>query len=406
MVPTRWTSGDPTPQDAHMEHSTASPLSQAPVRDGVVELSIGQPDPALLPSVALADAATSALRRYGSEALDYGAPAGPGPLVEWLRAHLERIDQRAPDDSELMVTAGNSHALDLAATMFTRGGDVALVEVPTYHLAIGILHDHDLEIVGVETDDDGLRLDALADTVDRLHNADRRVTLLYTVPTFGNPTGRTMPVERRREIAAFARRHSFVVVEDDVYRELAFEGVPPPSIGALDPGAPVIRLGSFSKTLAPGLRLGWLTGPASLVRSVINGGQLMSGGGLNPLIGLTVAEFAAAGAYERNVEHLRRIYRARRDVLVAALRAAIPDARFAIPTGGYFVWLRLPGGIDARKLLSAADASGVTYIPGALFDVSGSLDRSWLRLAFTRYAEDELALGARRLGGLVHSLMP
>jgi DNA-binding transcriptional MocR family regulator len=388
-----------------MERS-ALPLSQAPVRDGVVELSIGQPDLTLLPSAALAEAATSALRRYGSGALDYGAAAGPGPLVEWLRDHLERIDQRAPDVSELMVTGGNSHAIDLAATMFARGGDVALVEVPTYHLAIGILRDHDLEIVGVETDDDGLRLDALVDTVDRLHAADRRVALLYTVPTFGNPTGRTMPIERRREIAAFARRHNLVVVEDDVYRELAFEGVPPPSIGAVDPGAPVLRLGSFSKTLAPGLRLGWLTGPAPLVRRVVDGGLLTSGGGQNPLIGLAVAEFAAAGAYERNVEHLRRIYRARRDVLVAALRAAIPEARFDIPTGGYFVWLQLPGELDARKLLAAADARGVTYVPGALFDVSGSLDPSWLRLAFTRYAEDELALGARRLGELVHSLMP
>jgi DNA-binding transcriptional MocR family regulator len=232
------------------------------------------------------------------------------------------------------------------------------------------------------------------------------VTLLYTVPTYGNPTGRTMPLERRRALATLARQHDLVVVEDDVYRELAYEGSPPPSIGAVDPGAPVLRIGSFSKTLAPGLRLGWLTGPASLVRRVINGGLLVSGGGLNPLIGLTVAEFTAAGAYERNVEHLRRTYAARRDALVGALRAAVPEARFAIPNGGYFVWLRLPGEIDASKLLAAADAGGVTYVPGALFDISGSLDRSWLRLAFTRYAEDELALGARRLGELVHSLMP
>lgn len=389
-----------------MAHSSAVSLTQAPVREGVVELSIGQPDPSLLPSVALADAAASALRRYGSEALGYGAEAGPGPLLDWLRDHLARIDQRAPDDDELMVTAGNSQGLDLAATVFTRGGDVALVEVPTYHLALGILHDHDLEIVGVETDDDGLRLDSLADTIERLQTAGRRVRLLYTIPTFGNPTGRTMPLERRRAIAALSRQHDLVVVEDDAYRELAFEGLPPPSIGAVDPGAPIIRLGSFSKTLAPGLRLGWMTGPASLVRRVVIGGLVMSGGGLNPLIGLTVAEFAAAGSYERNVEHLRRTYRARCDVFVAALRAAIPEARFAIPTGGYFVWLRLPGEIDSREVLPAAEAGGLTYVPGALFDASGSLDRSWLRLAFTRYGEEDLALGARRLGRLVDSLMP
>ena len=164
-----------------------------------------------------------------------------------------------------MVTAGNSNGLDLVASVFAHAGDVALVELPTYHFALGILRDHGLEIVGVPTDEDGLILDELAATVDRLTAAGKRVALLYTIPTFGNPTGRTMPVERRRRVAEQARRHGFVIAEDDVYRELWFATEPPPSIWAVGGQAPVFRLGSFSKTLAPALRLGWPTGPASLV---------------------------------------------------------------------------------------------------------------------------------------------
>jgi 2-aminoadipate transaminase len=390
-----------TPPTTRALPSTGAALTQAAVREGVIELSIGQPDPTLLPADALAAAAESAVRRYGADALGYGAEAGPGPLVDWLREHLGRIDGRAPSAGELLVTAGISQALDLVATVFTRHGDVALVEVPTYHLALGILADHGLDLVGVPTDDGGLDPDALEGTVRRLHAEGRRVSMLYTIPTFGNPTGRTLSADRRRRVAELGSERGFVVVEDDVYRELWFDGVVPPSIGTFDPRAPVVRLGSFSKSLAPGLRLGWLTAPLELVARVVDSGVVSSGGGLNPLVGLTVAEFAAAGRYEPNVAALRETYRERRDVLVDALRAALPGATFDDPDGGYFVWLRLPAGLEARALLPVADAAGVTYVPGDRFDASGTLDGSWLRLSFARYPDDALAEGARRLGEVV-----
>ena len=379
------------------------PLSQATVRAGIVEFAIGQPDPTLLPADALGEATNRALQRFGGDAVGYGAEAGPGPLLDWLREHLGRIDARAPEPAGLMTTAGNSHGLDLVANVFARAGDVALVEVPTYHLALGILRDRGLELVGVATDEVGLRPDAVRDAIARVEAAGRRVSLLYTIPTFGNPTGRTMPVERRREIAAVAAEHRFVVAEDDVYRELSFGDPAPPSIGALDQDGWVLRMGSFSKSLAPGLRLGWLSGHAARIRTLLDSGLLVSGGGLNPITALAVAEFAASGAYEPNVEHLRRTYRSRRDALVAALRDALPDATFEVPAGGYFVWLRLPGRLDSGELYPGAEGAGLTYVPGRAFDASGTLDPSWLRLSFARYGAEELALGARRLGDLVAS---
>ena len=377
------------------------PLTQASVREGVIELAIGQPEPSLLPTRELAEASASALRRYGADALGYGAEYGPWPLVEWLSGHLGVVDSRAPADGELLITAGISSALDLIATAFTRRGDVVLVEVPTYHLALGILRDHGVELVGVETDADGLRIDAAEAAIGVARAAGKRVSLLYTIPTFGNPTGRTLPVERRAALARLAAANDMVIAEDDVYRELWFSAPPPPSIGVVDPAAPVLRLGSFSKTLAPGLRLGWISGPSALVSRVVEGGVLASGGGLNPMVALAVAEYAAAGHYEPNVARLRDIYRSRSDALAGAIREALPGAIFEAPEGGYFVWLRLPGGLSATTLLPVADAAGVTYQPASRFDASGTLDPSWLRLSFARFPEPDLIEGARRLGEVV-----
>src|SRR6187397_22418 len=319
--------------------TSRTPLTQASVREGVIELAIGQPEPSLLPTLDLAAASASALQKYGTDALGYGAEYGPWPLLEWLSAHLGAIDARAPATGELLITAGISTALDLIATTVTRHGDVVLVEVPTYHLALGILRDHGVELVGVETDADGLRVDAVEAAVDTARAAGKRVSLLYTIPTFGNPTGRTLPVERRAALARVATANDCVIVEDDVYRELWFSAPPPSSIGVVDPAAPVLRMGSFSKSLAPGLRLGWISGPSALVGRIVDGGVLASGGGLNPMIALAVAEYAEAGKYTSNVARLRDVFRSRSAALVGAIREALPDATLAEPEGGYFVWL-------------------------------------------------------------------
>jgi 2-aminoadipate transaminase len=202
-------------------------------------------------------------------------------------------------------------------------------------------------------------------------------------------------------LARVAAANDFVIVEDDVYRELWFSAPPPSSIGVVDPTGPVLRMGSFSKSLAPGLRLGWISGPSALVGRIVDGGVLASGGGLNPMIALAVAEYAEAGKYSPNVARLRDVFRSRSAALVGAIREALPDATLAEPEGGYFVWLRLPGGLSAASLLPAADAAGVTYQPGSRFDASDTIDPSWLRLSFARYGEDDLVEGARRLGQVV-----
>lgn len=374
------------------------PIIQMSARPGVIELGFGQPDPALLPAEGLRCAADAALARWGASALAYGAERGPGPLLEWLGQHLAQIDGRAPEPGELLITAGVSQAIDQICTLCAHPGDIVLAESPCYHLALRIFRDHPLELRAAATDGQGLDIAALADQLAALRRAGRTPRLLYTIPTFNNPTGTSLPAGRRRALVELAAHEGLLIIEDDVYRELAYDSAAPPSLWSMAAPGTVVRLGSFAKSLAPGLRLGWLTAGTALVRRCVSGGVIDSGGGVNHFTGLIVAQYGISGQYAAQVARFRTAYRARRDALLDGLRASMPaGCAWDAPAGGYFVWLRLPEGMDAAALLPQAEAAGVSYVPGARFhcDTRGA---NGLRLAFSLYGEADLSEGARRLG--------
>lgn len=378
-----------------------SGLTQFFAAPGVIDLAWGHPDPELLPADLIADAAAAALRRYGPDALGYGAWAGPPPLLDWLTAHLGRIDGRAPAPGELMVTAGNSQGLEMAVTMLTRPGDAVLAPVPTYHLALRILAEHPVRVVPLATDEDGPLPDAVTAAVEELRAHGVRARLLYTVPTSGNPTGITVPVARRQALLTATGAAGVTIVEDDVYRELAYDAPAPPSLWALGEPGSVVRLGSFSKTLAPGLRLGWLTSDVATTKAFVDGGLIDSGGGVAHFAAMVVSELAASGGYVANLDRLRADLATRRDVMVDALREHAPRLGFRVPSGGYFLWLSLPAGLTGAGLLPIAEAHGVSYLPGDVFTGGTDLGRDRLRLCYTRYAIDDLREAARRLGAAV-----
>ncbi len=381
------------------------PIIQLTLREGILDLGWGHPDGALLPVEAMRRAAARALEHYGADTLAYGDAHGPGPLRAWLVARIAAREGRAPDPSELMITGGASQGLDLVCALLTRPGDVALVESPTYHLAVRILRDHPLELVPVPRDEGGLRLDALEQIVAGLRRSGKAPRLLYTVPTFHNPTGISLAGERRGALVELAEAGDFVIVEDDVYRELSYDGPAPASLWSMAPAGRVVRLGSFAKSLAPGLRLGWLTADAATVARIADGGLLDSGGGVNHFTAMAVAALCEAGDFDAQVERLRAAYRERRDALVAALREHLPPScAVDSPAGGFFVWVRLPQGADASALLPAAERAGVSYIPGARFHLDGA-GANTLRLAFSLYGPAELREAARRLGGALSELL-
>jgi 2-aminoadipate transaminase len=374
------------------------PTVQITYREGIIDLGWGHPDPSLLPVAAMRRAAADALERHGPDALAYGFEHGPGPLRAWLDERIARLEGRAPEPDALMITGGVSHALDQVCTLLTRPGDVALVESPTYHLAVRVLRDHPLELAAVPRDAGGLRLDALAETIGSLRAAGKAPRLLYTVPTFHNPTGGSLAPERRRALVELAEAEGFVIVEDDVYRELAYDAPAPQSLWSLAPPGRVIRLGSFAKSLAPGLRLGWLTADSETVTRITGGGLLDSGGGINHFTAMTVAALCESGGFDAQVERLRAAYRERRDALVAGLREHLPPGcSLEAPGGGFFAWVRLPEGLDAAAALARAEAAGVAYIPGSRFHLDGGGAHA-LRLAFSLYPPAELREAARRLG--------
>jgi DNA-binding transcriptional MocR family regulator len=377
------------------------PTTQLVRRPGIIELGWGHPDAALLPVAEMRGAAMAALDRAGAAALTYGADQGAGPLLAWLRERIARTEGRAPAPDEIVITGGVSDALDQLCTLYTRPSDVVLVESPTYHLAVRILRDHPLDLVPVPADEYGLQVDALAAMIAGLRRAGRQPRLLYTVPTFHNPTGVCLSQERRAALIALAAAEELLIVEDDVYRELAYDGPAPPSLWSLAPPGTVARMGSFAKALAPGLRLGWLTANAELAVRLATSGVRDSGGGPNQFAAMIVAAFCEAGLFEQHVARLRSAYRARRDALLAALTAHLPPGcGVLVPAGGYFVWVTLPEGIDAGALLPGAEAAGVSFLPGTRFHLDGGGART-LRLAFSLYGEDELVEGAGRLGAVL-----
>ncbi len=380
------------------------PDVQYTIRPGVAELTWGHPNLALFPIEGLARAAVLALSRDDRAALSYGADQGPGSLIRPLCAWLGSREAHAPRPDQVFIAGGLSQGLDLLCTLYTTPGDPILVDSPTYHLALRVFRDHRLELIPVAGDEEGLRPDALADALAGLRRLGRQARFLYTVPTFGNPTGATLPLERRRAVVALAQEAGVTILEDDVYRHLWYDAPPPPPLSDLAPDN-VIRLGSFSKLLAPGLRVGWLIGPHEIVRGCARSGLMDSGGGISHFSAHVIAAFMELGLFDGHVEMLRAAYRARRDLFCDALARYLPrSCHWHVPGGGFFVWVRLPEGVDSADLLPRAEAAGVSYVPGTRFQADGRRSRH-IRLAFTMLAQDELEEGAQRLGSVLKDSM-
>jgi DNA-binding transcriptional MocR family regulator len=375
--------------------------TQMVLRDGFIEFSFGQPDPGLLPVDALRRAAADALDRYGPTMLAYGAPEGAWPLLGWIRDRVERVEGVSLALDECLGTGGNSDGIDQVCTLFTEPDDIVLVESPTYHLGLKVLRDHHLDLRPIPMDEGGLRVDALESTLAAVARDGHRVRMLYTIPTFHNPTGVNLADDRRRAVVDVAVRHGFLILEDDVYRELAYDVEAPPSLFALAPRGTVLRLGSFAKSLAPGVRLGWMNGRSDQIKRVWDGGLRDSGGAANYAMGMIVSALCASGEYDRHVARLRAAYHERRDALVQALESHLPEGcAFDVPGGGYFIWVRVPESIDTTVLAATAERHGVSFVPGARLCPDGR-GTHHLRLAFSLVAPHQMDEGIRRLAAAI-----
>ena len=360
---------------------------------GLIDLTWGHPDPSTFATADIAAAAAATAEKW--QALTYGFAAGAGYTRAAIAAHLSATD--CPTAAEdVVVTAGSSGGLDLLLTMLAQPGDVVFVEQPTYFLALRMFADHGLRVVGLTSDGDGPRADVLA-AAAAVARAEGRTVFLYLVPTFANPTGRCMPPSRQRELLDVAAEFDAYVIDDDAYRDTA--AVAPPSMWSLDHR--VLRLGSFSKSLSPGLRVGYLTADAAMVQRIAGCGLLDSGGGVNHFASMMVGELLRTGRFREIAAAAAARYAQRRAALAAALDASV--FTFAVPGGGYFLWLGLPAGVAAADAVAAAKAAGVLVANGRNFCVDEPSE-GFVRVSFSLLAESQLAEGARRLNTAVAAL--
>jgi 2-aminoadipate transaminase len=382
-----------------MRSSAMRDLMALTARPEVISLAGGLPDTSTFPPQSFAAQMTRIAQESAAEALQYGPTEGfeetKDCIVEVMGAEGMLVD---PHD--LIVTTGGQQAIDLVCKTLVDPGDVVIAEAPTYPGAVPTFCSYQAEVIQIECDTDGMRVDELERVLERLRGEGRRPKFIYSVPSFQNPAGVTMSLARRQRLVELARLHELLVVEDNPYGLLRYGGEPISPLYQLDGGDFVIYLGTFSKILSPGIRLGWAVAPPPVMEKIVLGKQA-SDLCTSTLTQYFVHEYFSEGRWRQYVADLVEIYRARRDTMIEALRDYFPAAAtWTEPEGGLFIWATLPDYIDTSDLLAKALRADVAFVPGqaAYVDERG---RNSMRLNFSGVTETEIREGIRRIGTVI-----
>jgi 2-aminoadipate transaminase len=383
------------PGPAHPEGGTAVSLDSGYAYSGIF------PD--------LTEAATRALTVFRAESLQYGTPLGMFAMRNWIAEFL-RDDGASVDVDNIIVVNGAKQGLDLICRVLTDEGDAIVVTGPTYFTAIPIFRSFGLEFVEVPQDAEGLDVGVLAERLAQRRAAGKpSPKFIYDVPDFHNPSGITMSLGRRRALLEIAVANDIAVIEDSPYRKLRYEGAALPSLKSLDRNGIVLALGTFSKLIAPGLRIGWVCGDPDIIARLA---RLKSDGGTSPVVQRTILEFLLSGGLEAHTARARAAYASHRDHMMAELAAELPEATFVRPHGGYYLWLTFPTGVDSTMLADRAYDAGVSAIAGSAFyaaDDPGSaraqgVPKRHMRLAYSGSDPERITEGVKLLAATYHSM--
>jgi 2-aminoadipate transaminase len=382
-----------------MQHVRASEIREilkVTERPDFISLAGGLPAPELFPVTEIAEAARRCFAEDGAAALQYSTTEGYAPLRAAIARRLPETTGARPGADEILITTGSQQGLDLVGKVFLDEGDVVLCESPTYLGGLQAFRVFGPRFVEVETDDEGM----IPASLERCLEAEPRAKLLYAIPDFQNPAGRTWSLARREAVLAIVERHRMAVIEDCPYGELRFSGSPLPSLMALAGPGQVLQLGTFSKILCPGLRVAWIAANRAMIEKLVlvkQAADLHSPSLNQRLVSRLLETYDLAAGIER----MRDLYRRRCGAMLAALEGEFPEgATWTRPEGGLFVWVTLPEGVSARDLLTRAIGVQVAFVPGGAFFPNGGHENT-LRLNFSIMTPERIAEGVRRLGALL-----
>jgi 2-aminoadipate transaminase len=375
-------------------------------RPSLISFTYGLPDAATFPSEELTGAASLVLREHAATALQYGSIHGSPRLIGTLIRKLKDDEGLDLAHEQVMITNGSSGALGQIARLLLDPDDYLVAEAPSFLGAVNIFRRAQAQIVEVPLDDEGIRIDVLEHALQSARANARRVKFIYVMPNYQNPTGVTLSFPRRHDLLDLAVEYRTLIVEDDAYHDIRFEGDALPSLFGIDAlgdiRGHVIRTGTFSKILAAGLRLGWIIAPAPIIRKLTT---FKDDGGTSPFASHVAAAYAEAGELGPHIEQLQQHYKRKRDAMLRAMRQHFPQGvSWTEPAGGFFLWVTLPEHLDASALLPLAREQGVEYLPGRACFASTSGSNN-IRLAYSQPSLDDIEDGIKRLGRVLASVL-
>lgn len=365
-------------------------------QDDVISFAGGLPAPELFPIEEINEINQIVLKEAGTKALQYTTTEGYAPLREWISKRMNERLGTSFDKDNILITHGSQQGLDLSGKVFLDEGDIVLCESPTYLAAISAFKAYGCSFIEIPTDLYGMDMEALEDVLRKTKN----IKLIYVIPTFQNPTGKTWNLERRKRLAELSAQYGFAVVEDNPYGELRFEGETLPSVKSFDTVGNILCTGSFSKIFCPGFRIGWIAGDKDIIRKYVlvkQGTDLQC----NTIAQMTIAEYLKRYDIDEHIKKIVEVYRKRRNVAVKCIERYFPDnIKFTHPEGGLFTWIELPEGVSARKILEICLKRKIAFVPGGSFFPNENKENTF-RINYSNMPEERIETGLQILGEVV-----
>lgn len=367
-------------------------------QEDVISFAGGLPAPELFPIDEINEVTQIVLKEAGTKALQYTTTEGYAPLREWISQRMNDRSGTSFDKDNILITHGSQQGLDLSGKVFLDDGDIVLCESPTYLAAISAFKSYGCNFVEIPTDEEGMNMAVLEDVLNTTEN----IKLIYVIPTFQNPTGRTWSLERRKKLAELSARYDIPVIEDNPYGELRFEGESLPSIKSFDEVGNILCTGSFSKIFCPGFRIGWIAGDKDIIRKYVlvkQGTDLQC----NTIAQMTIAEYLNRYDIDKHISKIVEVYRKRRDIAMGCIKRHFPDnIRYTYPQGGLFTWIELPKEISAREILQKCLEQKIAFVPGGSFYPVIHKENTF-RLNYSNMPEDRIIKGLQIIGEVLQA---